>query len=84
MLQNSPCQSFGVLLDPTTEPLLTRVSSMIPTARARPSIPEYFKASRQLQTMFEAVISTSNPIEEIAQRAAEFIGAITDLPSRKT
>lgn len=84
MLQNSPCQSFGVLLDPTTEPLLTKVSSMIPTARARPSIPEYFKVSRQLQTMFEAVISTNNPIEEIAQRAAEFIGAITDLPSRKT
>jgi hypothetical protein len=34
--------------------------------------------------MFEAVTSTNTPIEDITQRAAEFIGAITDLPSRKT
>ncbi|MCP4537410.1 MAG: extracellular solute-binding protein [Chloroflexi bacterium] len=77
MLQDSPSLSFGNLLRAETDPLLAKTSRMVASGRARPSIPEYFKVSRQLQAMFEAVISDSVPVTEIARRTAEFVGVIT-------
>jgi maltose-binding protein MalE len=82
MLQNSPCPSFYAFLSPEAEPLLTRVSGMIASGRARPSIPEYVKISRQLQGMFETAISTTASIDEIVRRTAEFIGVISERPCR--
>jgi multiple sugar transport system substrate-binding protein len=82
MLQNSPCPSFCAFLSPEAEPLLTQVSGMIALGRARPSIPEYVKISRQLQGMFEAAIAGTAPIDEIVRRTAEFIGAISERPCR--
>lgn len=76
MLQSLPCLSFDAFLSPQAEPLLTRVSSMIAAGRARPSIPGYFRVSRQLQAMFEAAIADSAPVDDIVRRAAEFIGVI--------
>jgi len=84
MLQNSPCPSFDSFLSPDAQPFLTRVSRMIASGRARPSIPEYFKVSRQLQAMFEAVISDSAPVGEIVRRTAEFIGVISERPCQST
>jgi hypothetical protein len=55
---------------------------MIALGRARPSIPEYVKVSRQLQSMFETAISTTASIDEIVRRTAEFIGAISERPCR--
>ncbi len=80
MLQNLPCPSFNALLSPEADPLLTQTSRMIASGRARPSIPEYVKVSRQLQAMFEAAISDSTPVDEIVRRAAEFISAISERP----
>jgi hypothetical protein len=76
MLQNPPCQSFNALLSPKAEPLLTPVSRMIVSGRARPSIPEYFRVSRQLQVMFEAAISDPAPVDDVVRRAAEFVAVI--------
>jgi hypothetical protein len=76
MLQSLPCLSFDAFLSPQAEPLLARVSSMIAAGRARPSIPGYFKVSRQLQAMFEAAIVDSAPVDDIVRRTAEFIGVI--------
>ncbi|NIV29888.1 MAG: extracellular solute-binding protein [Anaerolineae bacterium] len=76
MLQSLPCLSFDAFLSPQAEPLLARVSSMISAGRARPSIPGYFKVSRQLQAMFEAAIADSAPVDDIVRRTAEFIGVI--------
>ena len=76
MLQDSPHTSFGDLLNLETDPLLARTSRMVASGRARPSIPEYFKVSRQLQAMFEAAISDSAPVGEIVRRTAEFISVI--------
>jgi len=83
MLQNSPCPSFYAFLSAEAEPLLTRISGMIALGRARPSIPEYVKVSRQLQSMFETAISTTASIDEIVRRTAEFIGAISERPCRQ-
>lgn len=77
MLQNSACPSFDNFLGPEAEPLLTQTASMIAGGHARPSIPEYFKVSRQLQSMFEAAISETAPVGEIVRRTAEFIGVIS-------
>jgi multiple sugar transport system substrate-binding protein len=82
MLQHSPCPSFYAFLGPHAEPLLTQVSGMIASGHARPSIPEYVKVSRQLQGMFEMAISSPAPVDEIARRTAEFIGAISERPCR--
>ena len=76
LLQNSPCRSFSACLSPEAKPLLTQVSRMIASGRARPSIPGYFRVSRQLQAMFEAAISDHAPVDEVVRRAAEFIGVI--------
>jgi hypothetical protein len=35
-----------------------------------------------LQAMFEAAISSTEPIDQIVQRTAEFLGVITELPCR--
>lgn len=78
MLQNSACPSFDAFLNPDAEPLLTQTAHMIAEGHARPSIPEYFRVSRQLQSMFEAVISDAAPIGEIVQRTAEFIGVLAE------
>lgn len=77
MLEDSPSSSFGNLLKMDTDPLLATTARMVASGRARPSIPEYFKVSRQLQAMFEAAISDSAPVEEIARRAAEFVSVIS-------
>ena len=82
MLQSSPCPSFYAFLSPDAEPLLAQTSGMIAAGRARPSIPEYVKVSRQLQAMFEAAISGAAPVEQTVRRAAEFIGAICERPCR--
>jgi hypothetical protein len=80
MQQNSPCPSFGDFISPETEPLLAQTSRMIASGRARPSIPEYVKVSRQLQAMFEAVITSTTPVDEIAQRTAEYVSVISERP----
>lgn len=78
MLEDSPSSSFDCFLSPEAEPLLTKTSRMVASGRARPSIPEYFQISRQLQAMFEAAISSTTPVDEIVQRTAGFVGAISD------
>jgi multiple sugar transport system substrate-binding protein len=80
MLQSLPGPSFNAPLTPDAEPLLTRVSHMIASGRARPSIPEYVKVSRQLQAMFEAAVSETAPVDEILRRAAQFISVISERP----
>ena len=82
MLQSLPGPSFNAPLTPDAEPLLTRVSCMIVSGRARPSISEYVKVSRQLRAMFEAAISDTSPVGEIVQRTAEFISVISERPSQ--
>jgi len=77
MLEDSPSSSFDGFLSPEAEPLLTKISRMIASGRARPSIPEYFKVSHQLQVMFEAAISSTTAVDEIVRRTAEFIGVIS-------
>jgi hypothetical protein len=80
MQQNSPCPSFRDFISPEAEPLLAQTSRMIASGRARPSIPEYVKVSRQLQAMFEAVITSTTPIDEIAQRTTEYVSVISERP----
>jgi multiple sugar transport system substrate-binding protein len=87
MLQSSPGPSFNVVdgkrsptEPPDAEPLLTWASHMIASGRARPSIPEYVKVSRQLQAMFETAISDTAPVDEIVRRAAQFISVISERP----
>lgn len=80
MLQNSPRPSFGAFLDPVRDEFLSKVAGMVVSGRARPSVTEYHLVSRRLQDMFEATLSTSAPIEEIVQRAAEFIRIVCDRP----
>jgi hypothetical protein len=55
---------------------------MIASGRARPSIPEYVKVSRQLQRMFEAAIFGGEPVDDIVSRTARFIGVVAELPCR--
>lgn len=77
-----PSPSFNAMLGHDAESMLARMANMIASGRARPAIPEYVKVSRQIQSMFEAAISENEPVGAIAQRAAEFIGVITELPCR--
>ncbi len=80
LLLSSPRPSFNTFLTPQADPLLAQTSHMIASGRARPSIPEYVKVSRQLQAMFEMAASNAAPIDEIVRRAAEFIAVISDRP----
>lgn len=85
MLQSLPRLSFDAILDQETDEtdtLLMQTSRMIASGRARPSIPEYFKVSHQLQAMFEAAISSATPIDELTRRTAEFISVLTGRPFR--
>ncbi|MBC7227000.1 MAG: extracellular solute-binding protein [Thermoflexales bacterium] len=82
MLQILPNPSFNRLVSPDGAPLLAWVSEMIPLGRARPSIPEYVKVSRQLQAMFERTFSDPMPIEALVHRTAEFISVICEVPCR--
>ena len=80
MLQNSPRPSFGAFLDPLRDEFLSKVTGMVVSGRARPSATEYHLVSRRLQDMFEATLSTEAPVEEIVQRATEFIRVVSDRP----
>jgi multiple sugar transport system substrate-binding protein len=80
--QNLPNPGFNPMRGSRAVPLLTQVSEMIVSGRARPSIPEYVKVSRQLQRMFEAAISGDEPLDDIVSRTAKFIGVIAELPCR--
>lgn len=80
MWLNLPNPSFDAMLASETEPLLTQMSKMVAAGRARPSIPEYVKVSRQLQRMFEAAISSGEPVDDVVERTARFISVITELP----
>ncbi len=80
MWLNLPSPAFDVPVASDADLLLKQVSKMIASGRARPALPEYVKVSRQLQAMFEATISGDEPVEDIVQRAAEFISVITELP----
>ena len=77
MLQDSPSTSFDDCFSPEAQPLLAKMARMVASGRARPSIPEYFKVSRQLQAMFEMAISDSAPVEKIVRRTAEFVSVIS-------
>ncbi len=83
MLQILPRPSFNQLVAADTEPLLAWVAEKIAQGRARPSIPDYARVSRQLQRMFEATISETTPVEQITRRTAERIAVITDLACRE-
>jgi ABC-type glycerol-3-phosphate transport system substrate-binding protein len=80
--QNLPNPSFSAVEGPSAKLLLAQVSQMIAAGRARPSIPEYVKVSRQLQRMFEVGISGREPVDDIVSRTARFIGVIAELPCR--
>ncbi len=82
MLQILPNPSFNQMVSPNGTPLLAWVSETIPLGRARPSIPEYVKVSRQLQAMFEKTFSDPMPIEALVRRTAEFISVICEVPCR--
>jgi len=76
--QNSPFSAFNAFLSSEAEPVLTQVSRLITSGRARPSIPEYALVSRQLQAMFEAAVVGTLPVDEAARRTAEFISVVTE------
>jgi maltose-binding protein MalE len=78
--ENLPSLSTSATRGPDADPLLMRVSEMIASGRARPSIPEYVKVSRQLQRMFETAISGSEPVDDVVLRTAKFIGVVSELP----
>jgi len=82
MMQNPPSPAVDAWLHPGMEPMLANTVCMIPSGHPRPSVPEYVKVSRQLQSMFEAALSTTTPVEEITRRTAEFISVIIDRPCR--
>jgi multiple sugar transport system substrate-binding protein len=89
MLQSLPGPSFNApdgqrspTEPPDAEPLLTWTSHLIASGRARPSIPEYVKVSRQLRAMFGTAISDTAPVGEIVRRTAEFISVISEWPSQ--
>jgi ABC-type glycerol-3-phosphate transport system substrate-binding protein len=78
--QNLPNPSFSAMQGSDADPLPTRVSEMVASGRARPSIPEYVKVSRQLQGMFEAAISGGEPVDDIVSTTGKFIGVVAELP----
>lgn len=82
MLQVLPHPSYNHLVSSRAAPLLAWVAERLPLGRARPSVPEYVKISRQLQAMFERTFSDPIPIEVLTRRTAEFIAVISELPCR--
>ncbi|MFZ5915995.1 MAG: extracellular solute-binding protein [Chloroflexota bacterium] len=81
--QNSPRPSMRDAFSPGTAPLLAKTSRLLGAARARPITPDYNKVSKQLQTMFESIVTHSSSVESAVRRTAEFIGAITGLSLRQ-
>jgi len=77
MLQILPNPSFNRLVSSNGAPLLAWVSEVVSLGRARPSIPDYVKVSRQLQAMFEKTFSDPMPVEALVRRTAEFIAVIS-------
>jgi len=73
---------YGELNPENTEKdrFLLQTSEMLEQARMRPVIPEYAMVSQQLQAMLENAVSSRMSVGEAVKRAAEIIGAITDLP----
>jgi multiple sugar transport system substrate-binding protein len=53
---------------------------MLPSARTRPIVAGYQPVTKQLQRLVQSVITGSIRPASAAERTAEFIGAITDLP----
>lgn len=80
--QNSPRPSMREMFSFQDTPVLAKTSRLLGAARARPVTTDYVKVSKQLQTMFESVITNTVSAEHAVRRAAEFIGAITGLPLR--
>ena len=81
MTHQNPSRSFiREVFTPNGTSSLSKTSRLLSAARARPSTPDYFKVSEQLQNMFERVITNVAPAEQTVRQAAEFIGAITGLP----
>jgi len=78
ILLNLPYPSFLELLDPERDRLLVSAAHLIAAGRARPSLPGYFRVSRQLQVMFEDVISGEDAIEDIIRRTADFVGVLLE------
>ncbi|MCX8066239.1 MAG: extracellular solute-binding protein [Anaerolineae bacterium] len=82
LLQILPNPSFNRMISSNEMPFLAWVAGMMPLGRARPSIPEYVKVSRQLQMMFERTFSEPMSVEMLARRTAEFISVICEMPCR--
>jgi ABC-type glycerol-3-phosphate transport system substrate-binding protein len=84
VLLASASPSFNAALPAGGELPLNVVTQMVAYGRARPSIPDYVRVSRQLRAMFESAISTSIPVEEIVYRCAQFIAVISERPCERT
>jgi multiple sugar transport system substrate-binding protein len=65
-------------------PVSADTKDLLEHAAARPWIPLYSRVSSQLQSMLEAVLTGKVGPTQAAQRAAELIGAIADLPTVAT
>jgi ABC-type glycerol-3-phosphate transport system substrate-binding protein len=80
--QQTPRSSFTRYFSTATEVFLADTAKMLTVARARPTIPEYAKVSRQLQKMIETILTTDKPIPDVVARTSEFISVISDIPYR--
>jgi ABC-type glycerol-3-phosphate transport system substrate-binding protein len=79
-LQQTPRPSLRTVFSRQSEPFLAETAQFLSAARARPPIPDYAKVSRQLQRMFDLVLTTDTPIPEIVARTSEFISVISEVP----
>jgi ABC-type glycerol-3-phosphate transport system substrate-binding protein len=79
-LQHTPRPSLRPRFSTQGEPFLAETAQLLGAARARPPIPDYAKVSRQLQKMFQAVLTTTKPIPAIVSRTSEFISVISEVP----
>ncbi len=82
LLLSSPSPTFNACAVVEPASLLAQTSRLVATSRARPSISEYARVSRQLQVLFEAALTASAPLDELVSRAAEFIGVLVERPVR--
>jgi ABC-type glycerol-3-phosphate transport system substrate-binding protein len=79
-LQHTPRPSLRSRFSGQEEPFLAETAQLLGAARARPPIPDYAKVSRQLQRMFQNVLTTTKPIPQIVSRTSEFISVISEVP----
>jgi ABC-type glycerol-3-phosphate transport system substrate-binding protein len=77
-MQHTPRPSLTGHFVATSEPFLAETGKMLSAARARPAIPEYAIISRQLQEMFQSILTTTTPIPEVVSRTCDFINVVTD------